>query len=230
MLQAYGLNPVVHSLIIDGIFAGVGSVLSFLPVIVILFFFLSILEDTGYMARVAFVMELPNYRLPTLRNIGLLVLDKAKGFITKAFTVIFWATIIIWFLQTFDARLNVVAASDKSLLAAFGNVLLPIFRPLGITDWRISTAFLTGFMAKESVISTLIVLLGGNVDNLPLLFTPFTAFIFLIFSLLYTPCVAAIATVRRELGPAYALAVVAVQCIIAWLVSFAVYQIGEMFF
>ncbi len=337
MLQAYGLNPVVHSLIIDGIFAGVGSVLSFLPVIVILFFFLSILEDTGYMARVAFVMdkllrgiglsgrsfvpmligfgcsvpaimstrtlpserdrkmtillipfmscsaklpiyalftaaffqqhrvwviiglyligilmgvifallaktclfrgepvpfvmELPNYRLPTLRNIGLLVLDKAKGFITKAFTVIFWATIIIWFLQTFDARLNVVAASDKSLLAAFGNVLLPIFRPLGITDWRISTAFLTGFMAKESVISTLTVLLGGNVDNLPLLFTPFTAFIFLIFSLLYTPCVAAIATVRRELGPAYALAVVAVQCIIAWLVSFAVYQIGEMFF
>lgn len=110
---------------------------------------------------VPFVMELPNYRLPTFRNIGLLVLDKAKGFITKALTVIFWATIIIWFLQTFDARLKVVAASDKSLLAAFGNVLLPIFRPLGITDWRISTAFLTGFMAKESVISTLTVLLGG---------------------------------------------------------------------
>ena len=335
-LSAYGLNPIVKSLIIDGIIAGVGSVLSFLPVIVILFFFLSILEDTGYMARVAFfmdkllrciglsgrsfvpmligfgcsvpaimstrtlpserdrkmtimlvpfmscsaklpiyalftaaffthnlvpviiglyvigiivgiifalviknlvfrgepvpfVMELPNYRFPTPRNIAQLVFAKAKGFITKAFTIIFMATIIIWFLQTFDSRLNVAATSDRSLLAAMGEALLPIFQPLGLNDWRISTAFLSGFMAKESVISTLTVLLGGKVENLPLLFTPFSAFIFLVFSLLYTPCVAAIATVKRELGTNYALGVVFVQCLIAWLTAFAIYKIGLIF-
>lgn len=334
-LTEYGLNPVVKSLIIDGIFAGVGGVLSFLPVIVILFFFLSILEDTGYMARVAFVMdkllrtiglsgrsfvpmligfgcsvpaimatrtlpserdrkmtillvpfmscsaklpiyalftaaffadhkvpiiivlyvigivvgiifalivkniifrgepvpfvmELPNYRFPTARNIAQLVFAKAKGFITKAFTIIFFATILIWFFQTFDSRLNVVTSSENSILASLGTAILPLFEPLGIYDWRISTAFLTGFMAKESVISTLTVLLGGEVEKLPQLFTQFTAFVFLIFCLLYTPCVAAIATVKRELGRSYALAVVFVQCAIAWIVSFIVYHIGML--
>ena len=335
-LTAYGLNKVVHSLVIDGIFAGVGSVLSFLPIIVILFFFLSILEDTGYMARVAFVMdkslrkmglsgrsfvpmligfgcsvpaimasrtlpserdrkmtilltpfmscsaklpiyalftvaffekdqvlvilglyligiivgiitalimktffftgegvpfvmELPNYRMPSATNIYRLIYTKAKDFITKAFTIIFWATIIIWFLQTFDSRLNLVTNSSDSMLAVLGNFITPIFKPLGIADWRISTAFITGFMAKESVVSTLTILLGGDVEALPLVFTKLTAFVFLVFSLLYTPCVAAIATVRRELGKRYALLVVLFQCSVAWLVSFLVYNIGHYF-
>lgn len=330
---AYGLNPVVHSLIIDGIFAGVGSVLSFLPVIVVLFFFLSILEDSGYMARVAFfmdkllrkiglsgrsfvpmligfgcsvpaimstrtlpserdrkmtiflipfmscsaklpiyalftaaffksnqvavvlslyltgvivgivfayimkffvfkgetvpfVMELPNYRMPGFKNVSRLIYYKAKDFMTKAFTIIFWATIIIWFLQTFDTRLNLVTDSADSLLALLGNLVVPIFKPLGISDWRVSTAFLTGFMAKESVVSTLTVLLGGDVAKLPEMFTKLTAFVFLVFSLLYTPCVAAIATVRRELGKRYAVLVLFVQCLIAWIVAFVVYHIG----
>ena len=332
-LTAYGLNPVVHSLIIDGIFAGVGSVLSFLPVIVVLFFFLSILEDSGYMARVAFVMdkllrkiglsgrsfvpmligfgcsvpaimatrtlpserdrkmtillipfmscsaklpiyvlftaaffkynqaevilclyligiivgilfayaiklfafkgqpvpfvmELPNYRMPGAVNVYRLIYAKAKGFVTKAFTIIFRAAILIWFLQSFDSRLNLVNNSSESLLAALGNILVPVFEPLGIDDWKISTAFLTGFMAKESVISTLGVLLGGDIEKLPLLFTQLTAFVFLVFSLLYTPCVAAIATVKRELGRNYAILVVFLQCGIAWSVAFLVYQAG----
>lgn len=335
-LTAYGLNEVVHSLIINGIFAGVGSVLSFLPIIVILFFFLSILEDTGYMARVAFVMdkalrkmglsgrsfvpmligfgcsvpaimasrtlpserdrkmtilltpfmscsaklpiyalftaaffakdqilvilglyligiivgiitalimktvffdgegvpfvmELPNYRMPSATNIYRLIYTKAKDFITKAFTIIFWATIIIWFLQTFDSRLNLVVNSSDSMLAVLGNFITPIFKPLGIADWRISTAFITGFMAKESVVSTLTILLGGDVEALPLVFTKLTAFVFLVFSLLYTPCVAAIATVRRELGKRYALLVVLFQCSVAWFVAFLVYRLGVMF-
>ena len=335
-LTAYGLNEVVHSLIINGIFAGVGSVLSFLPIIVILFFFLSILEDTGYMARVAFVMdkalrkmglsgrsfvpmligfgcsvpaimasrtlpserdrkmtilltpfmscsaklpiyalftaaffakdqvwvilglyligiivgiitalimktfffvgegvpfvmELPNYRMPSATNIYRLIYTKAKDFITKAFTIIFWATIIIWFLQTFDSRLNLVVNSSDSMLAVLGNFITPIFKPLGIADWRISTAFITGFMAKESVVSTLTILLGGDVNALPLVFTKLTAFVFLVFSLLYTPCVAAIATVRRELGKRYALLVVLFQCSVAWFVAFLVYRLGVMF-
>ena len=335
-LTNYKLNPVFHSLIIDGIFAGVGSVLSFLPVIVILFFFLSILEDSGYMARVGFmmdkllrkigvsgrsfvpmligfgcsvpaimsartlpserdrkmtilltpfmscsaklpiyalftaaffkenqvlvivglyligiitgiifayiikffafkgapvpfVMELPNYRLPGFKNVWRLIYMKAKDFITRAFTLIFFATIIIWFLQNFDTRLNLVDDSAKSLLALVGNFLVPLFEPLGINDWRISTAFITGFMAKESVVSTLTVLLGGDVSKLPLIFTKLTAFVFLVFSLLYTPCVAAIATVRKELGRKYALIVVLVQCLIAWLVSYIVYLIGSLF-
>lgn len=334
-LTAYGLNPVVHSLIINGIFAGVGSVLSFLPVIVVLFFFLSILEDSGYMARVAFVMdkllrkiglsgrsfvpmligfgcsvpaimstrtlpserdrkmtiflipfmscsaklpiyalftaaffkhnqvlvmlglyligivvgiifayfmkffvfkgetvpfvmELPNYRMPGFKNVYRLIYYKAKGFMTKAFTIIFWATIIIWFLQTFDAKLNLVTDSAQSLLAILGNSIVPLFKPLGISDWRISTAFITGFMAKESVVSTLTVLLGGDVTKLPVLFSKLTAFVFLIFCLLYTPCVAAVATVRRELGKRYAALVIFVQCAIAWLVSFTVYNIGSL--
>ena len=336
-LTAYGLNPVVHSLIINGVFAGVGSVLSFLPIIVLLFFFLSILEDSGYMARVAFVMdkllrkiglsgrsfvpmligfgctvpaimstrtlpserdrkmtifltpfmscsaklpvyglftaaffreyqltvvfglyligiivgiifsfflkytffrgeavpfvmELPNYRMPSAVNVLRLIYMKAKGFVTKAFTIIFWATIIIWFLQTFDTKLNLVTDSADSLLSMLGNMLVPVFKPLGITDWRISTAFITGFIAKESVVSTLTVLLGGDTAKLPLVFSHLTAFVFLVFTLLYTPCVATIATVRRELGKRYAFLVILLQCSVAWVVAFIVYQLGLLIF
>ena len=335
-LTVYGINEVVHSLVIDGIFAGVGSVLSFLPIIVVLFFFLSILEDSGYMARIAFVMdkmlrkiglsgrsfvpmligfgcsvpaimatrtlsserdrkmtilltpfmscsaklpiyalftaaffpkngtlvmiilyftgiltgilfalllkstrfkgepvpfvmELPNYRLPSPKSVGMLIWDKAKDFITKAFTIIFVASIVIWFLQTFDTRLNVVTDSGNSLLAMIGGLLAPLFAPLGFGDWRISTALITGFTAKESVVSTLTVLLGGSTQMLNQLFTPFTALVFLIFTLLYTPCVAAVAAVRREMGTKKAAAVVVVmQCVIAWLVAFAVHGVGMM--
>ena len=334
-LTAYQINPVVHSLVIDGIFAGVGSVLSFLPTIVILFFFLSILEDTGYMARVAFVMdkllrriglsgrsfvpmlvgfgcsvpaimatrtlsserdrrmtilltpfmscsaklpiyalftaaffprvwrapvmiflylfgilcgilyslilkqtcfrgepvpfvmELPNYRLPSPKSVGQLIWEKARDFIQRAFTIIFVATVVIWFLQTFDTRLNVAATPDSSLLALVGSLITPIFKPLGFGDWRISTALITGFTAKESVVSTLTVLLGGDTGALNTLFTPFTALVFLIFTLLYTPCVAAIAAVKRELGGGRAaLGVVLMQCGIAWVVAFAVHCVG----
>ena len=335
-LTAYGLNPVVHSLIIDGIFAGVGSVLSFLPIIVVLFFFLSILEDSGYMARIAFVMdkllrkiglsgrsfvpmiigfgcsvpaimatrtlsserdrkmtilltpfmscsaklpiyalftyaffpkyralvmvglyftgiivgvlfslllkntafqgepvpfvmELPNYRLPSLKSVGMLIWDKAKDFITKAFTIIFMASIVIWFLQTFDVRLNVVVDSKDSLLALIGGFAAPVFVPLGFGDWRISTALITGFTAKESVVSTLTVLFGGDMSALNTLFTPFSALVFLVFTLLYTPCVAAIASVKREMGTARsAFLVVTMQCVIAWIVAFAVRMIGML--
>ena len=177
---------------------------------------------------VPFVMELPNYRMPGIQNVYRLIYFKAKGFITKAFTIIFYATIIIWFLQTFDIRLNLVTDSSQSLLAVLGNFITPVFNPLGITDWRISTAFLTGFMAKESVVSTLTVLLNGELDKLPMLFSHLTAFVFLVFSLLYTPCVATIATVRRELGRRYAVLVVAMQCIIAWIVAYIVYSIGSL--
>ena len=335
-LTAYGLNPVVHSLIIDGIFAGVGSVLSFLPIIVVLFFFLSILEDSGYMTRIAFVMdkllrkiglsgrsfvpmiigfgcsvpaimatrtlsserdrkmtilltpfmscsaklpiyalftyaffpkyralvmvglyftgiivgvlfslllkntafqgepvpfvmELPNYRLPSLKSVGMLIWDKAKDFITKAFTIIFMASIVIWFLQTFDVRLNVVVDSKDSLLALIGGFAAPVFVPLGFGDWRISTALITGFTAKESVVSTLTVLFGGDMSALNTLFTPFSALVFLVFTLLYTPCVAAIASVKREMGTARsAFLVVIMQCVIAWIVAFAVRMIGML--
>ena len=330
------VNEVLQSLVINGIFVGVGSVLSFLPIIVVLFFFLSLLEDSGYMARVAFVMdkilrkiglsgrsfvpmligfgcsvpaimstrtlpserdrkmtiflipfmscsaklpiyamftaaffkshqvlvmlglyltgivvgiifaffmkifvfksetvpfvmELPNYRMPGLKNVYRLIYYKAKGFMTKAFTIIFWAAIVIWFLQTFDTKLNLVTDSSQSLLAVLGNFIVPIFKPLGISDWRISTAFITGFMAKESVVSTLTVLLGGDVTKLPVLFSKLTAFVFLIFCLLYTPCVAAVATVRRELGKRYAFLVILIQCSIAWITAFAVYHIGRLF-
>ena len=336
-LTAYQINPVVHSLVIDGIFAGVGSVLSFLPTIVILFFFLSILEDTGYMARVAFVMdkllrriglsgrsfvpmlvgfgcsvpaimatrtlsserdrrmtilltpfmscsaklpiyalftaaffprvwrapvmiflylfgilcgilyslilkqtcfrgepvpfvmELPNYRLPSPKSVGQLIWEKARDFIQRAFTIIFVATVVIWFLQTFDTRLNVAATPDSSLLALVGSLITPIFKPLGFGDWRISTALITGFTAKESVVSTLTVLLGGDTGALNTLFNPFTALVFLIFTLLYTPCVAAIAAVKRELGGGRAaLGVVLMQCGIAWVVAFAVHCVGVL--
>lgn len=333
-LIAYGINPVVRSLIIDGIFTGVGSVLSFLPTIVVLFFFLSILEDSGYMARVAFVMdrplrkiglsgrsfvpmlmgfgcsvpaimatrtlpsdrdrkmtilltpfmscsaklpiyslfaaaffpkhaalvmiglyfggivmailfafilkgsafkgepvpfvmELPNYRFPSPKSVVRLIGEKAKDFITKAFTVIFLASVIIWFLQSFDLRLNVVTDSSQSLLALIGGLIAPLLKPLGLGDWRISTALITGFTAKESVVSTLNVLLGEK--TLSTLFTPFTAIIFLVFSLLYTPCIAAIAAVKRELGTKGAVLLVLMQCAIAWIVCFIVRLIGLPF-
>ncbi len=338
-LTAYGINPVVHSLIIDGIFAGVGSVLSFLPIIVVLFFFLSILEDTGYMARVAFVMdrmlrkiglsgrsfvpmligfgcsvpaimatrtvssdrdrkmtilltpymscsakipiyavfcaaffpkysalvmialyvigillgilvalilkktafrgepvpfvmELPNYRLPSAKNVALLLWEKAEDFLKRAFTVIFLATILIWFLQSFDLRLNVVADSSDSILALIGHFLAPIFRPLGFGDWRTVTALISGFTAKEAVVSTLSVLLGCGMGQLqtalPSLFTGLSAFSFLLFTLLYTPCVAAVATMKRELRSVWAtIGVVLLQCSVAWVVACACYQIGR---
>ena len=335
-LTAAEISPTLHSLVIDGVFAGVGSVLSFLPTIVILFFFLSLLEDTGYMARVAFVMdkllrkiglsgrsfvpmligfgcsvpaimatrtlpserdrkmtifltpfmscsaklpiyalftaafftenqvavvlslyligiivgiifafilklfifkgepvpfvmELPNYRFPSPVNVYRLIMVKAKDFATKAFTIIFWATIAVWFLQNFDIRLNLVHNSADSMLSLLGNMLVPVFEPLGISDWRVTTAFITGFMAKESVVSTLSVLLGGEIEKLPMLFTKLTAFVFLVFSLLYTPCVATIAMVKRELGRVYALLVILTQCSIAWLVAFLVYNIAKIF-
>ena len=330
-LTAYGLNPVVQSLIIDGIFEGVGSVLSFLPVIVTLFFFLSILEDTGYMARVAFVMdkllrriglsgksivpmligfgctvpavmatrtlpserdrtmtilltpfmscsakipiygffsaaffpqhaalvmialyvfgiimgilaalvlektafrgrpvpfvmELPNYRLPSVKSVALLLWEKAKDFLERAFTVIFLATIVIWFLQSFDARLNVVESSADSLLAMIGQFLAPVFAPLGFADWRCATALISGFIAKESVVSTLEILLGTSA--LSALFTTKSAVSFLVFTLLYTPCVAAIAAIRREVGSPVRAGIIALsQCCVAYLATFAVFAI-----
>lgn len=342
-LTAYGLNPVVHSLVIDGVFAGVGSMLSFLPIIVVLFFFLAILEDTGYMSRVAFVMdkllrriglsgrsfvpmligfgcsvpaimstrtlsserdrkmtmllipfmscsakipiyavftaaffpnngglvmiclyvfgmlmgiiaakilsktaftgkpvpfvmELPNYRMPSLKTVLLLMWEKAWDFIRRAFTVIFAATIVIWFLQNFDVRLNVVGqGSGDSLLAIIGTWLAPIFSPLGFGDWRVATALVTGLMAKEAVISTLGVLMGvgANLGSAALgsLFTLPSAVSFLVFCLLYTPCVAALAALRRELGSGVkTVLVMASQCCVAWLAAFCVYTlIGVIF-
>ena len=333
-LTAYGINPVVHSLIIDGIFAGVGSVLSFLPIIVTLFFFLSILEDTGYMARVAFVMdkllrkiglsgrsivplligfgcsvpaimatrtvssdrdrkmtilltpymscsakipiygfftaafftdhkalvmislyvlgivvgilaalvmkgtafrgkpvpfvmELPNYRMPSAKSVGLLLWEKAKDFLQRAFTVIFLATVVIWFLQSFDTRLNVVTDSADSLLALIGQWLAVLFRPLGFGDWRCATALISGFIAKESVVSTLQVLLGNAA--ITSLFTTRSAISFLVFTLLYTPCIAAVATIRRELGSRIkTMGVVLLQCVVAWLAAYIAYAVGGL--
>ena len=333
-LTVYGINPVVHSLIIDGIFAGVGSVLVFLPIIVTLFFFLSILEDTGYMARVAFVMdkplrriglsgrsivpmligfgcsvpaimatrtvssdrdrkmtilltpymscsakisiyafftaaffprygalvmillyilgifigilaalimnktvfrgkpvpfvmELPNYRLPGLKSVGLLLWEKAKDFLQRAFTIIFLATVIIWFLQSFDTRLNVVADSSYSLLALIGQWIAPVFAPLGFADWRCATALISGFVAKESVVSTLEVLLGGVAVTG--LFSTHSAISFLVFTLLYTPCVAAVATIRRELrSTVKTIGVVLLQCGVAWLAAWVAFAIAGL--
>ena len=166
--------------------------------------------------------------MPGIKNVARLIYSKAKDFVERAFTIIFVAVIIIWFLQNFDMKLNLVTDSSKSLLAILGNFLTPVFKPLGIDDWRISTAFITGFIAKESVVSTLTVLTGGGIEKLPELFTKLTAFTFLVFSLLYTPCVAAIATVRRELGRRWAAGVVLTQCVIAWFTAFIVYRIGLM--
>ena len=336
-LTAWDINPVVHDLVVNGVCAGVGSVLSFLPTIVTLFFFLSILEDTGYMARVAFVMdrplrklglsgrsfvpmligfgcsvpavmatrtlsserdrkmtilltpfmscsaklpiytmlvsaffprslqplamiglyllgilcgilyalilkhtafsgepvpfvmELPNYRLPSAKSVGQLIWEKAKGFVQKAFTIIFAASVIIWVLQTFDIRLNVAATPEVSLLALLGSLISPIFKPLGFGDWRASTALITGFTAKESMVSTLTLLLGGDPSRITTLFSPFTAAVFLVFTLLYTPCVAAISTVKHEMGSAKAAAVtVVLQCAIAWMVAFLVRLLGTL--
>ena len=339
-LTAYGINPVVHSLVIDGIFAGVGSVLSFLPLIVVLFFFLSILEDSGYMARVAFVMdkllrnlglsgrsfvpmligfgcsvpaimatrtlssqrdrkmtilltpyiscsakipiytvfsaaffpghelvvmfllyfggmlvgvlaalalnrfvfrgkpvpfvmELPNYRLPSAKSVGLLMWEKARDFLQRAFTIIFLATVLIWFLQTFDLRLNLVEDSADSILASLGRLIAPIFAPLGFGDWRTVTALVSGFTAKEAVVSTFGVVLGVGTEQLRLalqtLFTTRSAASFLTFCLLYTPCVAAVATIRRELDSrGKTLLVVLTQCAVAWLAAWVVYLVGGL--
>lgn len=336
-LVDYGINPVVESLVIDGIFTGVGSVLSFLPIIVILFFFLSILEDSGYMARIAFVMdrplrkiglsgksfvsmligfgcsvpavmstrtlsserdkkmtillipfiscsakipiyalfaaaffakrtalvmmglyvfgilvgllcamvlkktafrgssmpfmmELPNYRFPSAKSVLLLMWDKAKDFVQRAFTIIFVATLLIWFLQTFDMRFNVVSDSGGSMLAMIGKGIAPLFGPLGFNDWRAATALISGFTAKEAVVSTLGVLTGSSMVNLSetlgTIFTPVSAVSFLVFTLLYTPCVAAVATIRRELGSAVKTAgVVVMQCGVAWIAACLVYQL-----
>ena len=338
LLTAANVNAAIKSLVVDGICQGVGSVISFLPTIVVLFLFLSILEDTGYMARVAFVMdkllrkiglsgrsfvpmligfgcsvpaimatrtlsserdrkmtilltpfmscsaklpiyslmvkaffprylqtltmvglyltgiicgiiyalilkktkfkgapipfvmELPNYRLPSAKSVLQLIWEKAKGFIQKAFTIIFIASMVIWFLQTFDMHLNMAASAEDSLLAVIGSFVAPIFKPLGFGDWRVSTALITGFTAKESVVSTMTVLLGGDATLVNTLFTPFSAWVFLVFTLLYTPCVAAIATVKREMGGAKVAGLtVVLQCVIAWLVAFAVHLVGVLF-
>ncbi len=332
-LTAFGTNPVVRSLVVDGVLTGVGSVLSFLPIIVVLFLLLSILEDSGYMARVAFVMdkilrrfglsgrsfvpmlvgfgcsvpaimstrtlpsdhdrkmtvmltpfmscsaklpvygllcaaffpqatvpamvslyilgilvgmlvavilnhttfkgepvpfimELPNYRMPSAKTTLLLAWDKAKGFITKAFTIIFAASVVIWFLQTFDIRFNVVTDQSQSMLAGLGGLLAPVFAPLGFGDWRTSTALVCGLVAKESVISTLTVLLGStSAAALSGMFTAPIAYVFLVFVLLYPPCVAAISTVRSELGGRYAVAVFALQVTVAWIIAFVVHTV-----
>ncbi len=338
-LTAYGINPVVKGLVVDGVLSGVGSVLSFLPLIVTLFFFLSILEDTGYMARVAFVMdkllrkiglsgrsfvpmligfgctvpaimatrtvssdrdrkmtilltpymscsakipiyavfcaaffensglamialyvtgiavgiivalvlkgtafrgepvpfvmELPNYRMPSAKSVGLLLWEKARDFLQRAFSIIFMATVLIWVLQSFDSRLNVVTDSANSLLALIGQFIAPIFKPLGFGDWRMVTALISGFTAKEAVVSTLSVLLGTSMADLggalTALFTPLAAVSFLVFTLLYTPCVASIATIRRELDSGLkAFGVVVLQCTVAWLAAFIVYNVGAL--
>ena len=331
-MQAAQVNDVLQSLVVDGVFNGVGSVVSFVPIIVVLFFFLSILEDSGYMARVAFVMdkllrkiglsgrsivpmligfgctvpsvmasrtlpserdrkmtilltpymscsaklpiyafltaaffpangalvmvglyfggmlvgvlvalllrgtlfkgeavpfvmELPNYRLPGAKNVGHLMWDKAKDFLSRAFTVIFIATIVIWVLQTFDFTLNVVSDSQDSILAIIAGAIAPVFVPLGFGDWRISTALITGVMAKESVVSTLSILFGG-VEAITAALSPLAALSLLVFCLLYTPCVAALAAVKRELGGKWAVGVALWQLVVAWTVAFVVHGIG----
>ena len=333
LMTSWNVNHALHSLVIDGIFNGVGSVLSFLPIIVTLFFFLSLLEDSGYMARVAFVMdkllrkiglsgrsivpmligfgctvpgvmasrtlpserdrkmtilltpfmscsaklpiyaffaaaffpehgalvmislyfggifmgilmallmghtmfsgeavpfvmELPNYRLPGAKNVGHLLWDKAKDFLQRAFTVIFLATMVIWFLQSFNLHLNMVSDSRDSILAMVAGGIAPVFAPMGLADWRISTALITGFLAKESVVSTLSILFGSTA-TLTSGITPLSAASLLVFCLLYTPCVAAIASIKRELGGKWALGVVIIQCVIAWIAAFLVYLIGS---
>ena len=189
-----------------------------------------ILKKTAFKGEpVPFVMELPNYRLPSPKSVMQLIWEKAKDFITKAFTIIFLATIVIWFLQTFDVRLNVVTDSKDSLLALIGGLIAPVFAPLGFNDWRISTALITGFTAKESVVSTLTVLLGGDTALLGTMFSTKTALVFLVFTLLYTPCVAAIASVRREMGTKKAaFMVAAIQCLIAWSVAFLVHLVLKL--
>lgn len=331
-LTAWDVSPLLHSLVIDGIFGGIGSVLSFLPIIVTLFFFLSLLEDSGYMARIAFVMdkllrkiglsgrsivpmligfgctvpgvmasrtlpserdrkltimltpfmsctaklpiygfftaaffpgkgalvmvglyflgivmgilcaliskgtmfkgeavpfvmELPNYRMPGAKNVAMLLWDKAEDFLQRAFTVIFIAAIVVWFLQTFDFRLNIVSDSHESMLAVIAGFIAPIFAPLGFGDWRISTSLIAGFMAKESVVSTLTVLMGGA-DEITSVLTPLAAASLLVFCLLYTPCVAAIASIKRELGGKWAVGIVVWQCLVAWAAALIIRLVG----
>ena len=173
-------------------------------------------------------MELPNYRMPGAKNVGHLLWDKAKDFLQRAFTVIFIATIVIWFLQTFDSHLNIVTDSKDSMLAMVASVIAPVFKPMGFGDWRISTALITGFMAKESVVSTLSVLFGGT-ETLLAVITPLAAMSLLVFCLLYTPCVAAVAAIKRELGAKWAVGVVIGQCVIAWIAAYAVYLVGGIF-
>ena len=193
-----------------------------------------VLKATGFRgAPVPFVMELPNYRMPSAKSVGLLLWEKAKDFLERAFTIIFMATIIIWFLQTFDARLNVVTDSADSLLALVGQLIAPLFAPLGFGDWRMVTALISGFTAKEAVVSTLAVLLGTSMAELgsalTAVFTPLTAVSFLVFTLLYTPCVAAVATIRRELGSSLkAFGVVLLQCGVAWVAAFVAYHVGML--
>ena len=329
-MTAWNVNNVLHSLVIDGIFNGVGSVLSFLPIIVTLFFFLSLMEDSGYIARVAFVMdkllrriglsgksivpmligfgctvpavmatrtltserdrkmtilltpfmsctaklpiysffvsvffpgrgglimaglyllgilvgvlaallykdtlfrgepipfvmELPNYRLPSAKNVAQLLWEKAKDFLQRAFSVILIATVVVWFLQSFDLHLNMVSDSADSMLAMVAGLLVPLFAPLGLGDWRICTALISGFMAKESVVSTLEVLFGGSIGSI---LSPLSAASLLVFSLLYTPCIAAVASVRRELGGKWAAGLAVWQCLIAWVAAFVTHGIG----
>ena len=210
--------PEKSGLIIVGLYL-IGILISIL--------FAAFLDKSAFGGQpVPFVLELPNYRFPTFSNVTRLMWDKAKDFITRAFTVILLSSIVIWFLQTFDTNLRVVSDSSESLLALLGGVIAHIFKPLQLGDWRISTALITGFMAKESVVSTLTVLFGGDTAAISGIFTPFTAFVFLVFSLLYTPCVAAIAAVRRELGGKWAAGIIVLQCTIAWVVSFVVFTIG----
>ena len=173
-------------------------------------------------------MELPNYRLPGVKNVGQLLWEKAKDFLQKAFTIIFVATIVIWFLQTFDTHLNIVTDSQNSILAVISSFIAPVFKPLGFGDWRISTALITGFMAKESVVSTLTILFGST-QALQTVLTPLTALALLVFWLLYTPCVAAIASVKRELGAKWAFGVVVNQCVIAWIMALLVHLVGSLF-
>jgi len=210
--------------------AGLVTVSLYLLGILVAVVFAFLLKTFGFKGEpVPFVMELPNYRMPGAKTVLRLVWDKAKDFITKAFTVIFVATVLIWFLQTFDAKLNVVTDSSDSLLAAAGGLIAPVFKPLGFGDWRLSTALITGFMAKESVVSTLTVLLG-EASAMSAFLTPMGAVSFLVFCLLYTPCVAAIASVKRELGGKWAAGVCLTQCAVAWIVSFIVYSIGNLIF
>ena len=199
----------------------------YLTGIVIAVIFAKILSFTTFKGTpVPFVMELPNYRFPGPSNVLHLIYDKAKDFITKAFTIIFVASIIIWFLRNFDMRLNITTDSAESLLAMLGSLIAPLFAPMGFADWKVPTALITGFVAKESVVSTLTLLTTEG--SLALMFTPFQAIVFLVFSLLYTPCVAAIAAVRRELGRRWAISIVVIQCVVAWIAAFLVYIIGTV--
>jgi ferrous iron transport protein B len=223
----------IYSLFVAAFFKNQGALVMtalYFTGIIVGIIYAVILDHTRFKGEpVPFVMELPNYRIPGAKNVLRLMWDKAKDFLTRAFTVIFLATIVIWFLQSFDIHMNLVDDSRNSMLAAIGGVIAPVFRPLGFDDWRVSTALITGFMAKESVVSTLTVLMGGTTAAISGIFTPFTAIVFLVFTLLYTPCVAAITSVKRELGGRWAVAVVILQCLIAWIAAFLVHVTGMLF-